>query len=192
MGTLPVFFARNRERGERHRRIGFLVFFILLLSSALPAGAVDSELTRKTLVGLKGVAVVVENMPAEMGKYEPSFDKAGLTAPQIKQTVETRVRAAGIPVVSGQAWIDTPGRPILYIRFNAHETARYQFAYNTHVGLKQLVHLEANPALKTLAATWSMDMTGKSDLGRLNLVSESIRFLVDRFIGAYKEANAKR
>ncbi len=174
-----------------HKWVLPLVFLVLVLLT-VPAGAVDSELTRKTLVGLKGVAVVVENMPAEMGKYEPSFDKAGLTAPQIKQTVEARVRAAGIPVVSGQAWLDTPGRPILYIRINAHETARYQFAYSTHVGLKQLVHLEANPALKTLAATWSMDMTGKSDLGRLKLVSESIRFLVDRFIGAYKEANAKR
>jgi len=58
--------------------------------------------------------------------------------------------------------------------------------------VEQIVTLNANPATQTMASTWSLQMTGGDDVGNLDLVADSIRVLVDRFIAAYREANAKR
>lgn len=170
-----------------------LIFPVLLfLFFATSVQAVDSDLSRKTLTGLRSFYVVVEDFHEGMGPYEQPLRNAGLAKQQIRERVEKQLRDAGIRVVSNQEWMGTPGRPILYINVNMHEKERYAFAYNSGISVEQLVRLDTNPSVKTVASTWSLSITGNVDIGSLNIVKESIRILVDRFIRAYREAGAKR
>jgi len=165
---------------------------VVVLMLAGQAWALDVEMSRRTLTGLAGFHVVVEDYHVGMQKYDKALQLGGLTKTQIQERVEKQLRAAGIRIVSGKAWLDTPGRPILYVNVNMHETDRYNFAYGTEVSVQQIVTLNANPATQTMASTWSLRITGSDDVGNLKLVAESIRDLVGRFIQAYREANAKR
>jgi len=168
------------------------VICLLMLLPAAAARAVDSDLSRQTLAGLRGVHVVVEDFQQGMASYGQALRSAGLAKDQLQRSVEERLRAAGLRVVSGQAWMGTPGRPILYININLHETDRYAFAYNTGISVEQLVRLDTNPAVKTVASTWSLNMTGNVNVGNLSIVRESIRILLDRFIQAHGIANARK
>ncbi len=177
------------ERWWKEGCLCLLVGLGLLMMQARPAHAVDSELSRQTLAGLKGFLVVVEDMHPKLSPYDQAIRKAGLTKAQIQQSVEKRLRAAGIRVVSGQAWMNTPGRPILYVNINLHEKERYVFAYNTTISVEQLVRLDAKPSVKTLASTWSLNMTGNVNVGNLQNVAESILILLDRFVQAHAANN---
>jgi hypothetical protein len=177
-----------KRRRWKEGCLGLLLGLGLLLVPAAPARAVDSELTRKTLAGLKGFLVVVEDVHRELGQYDQALRKAGLTKAQVQGSVEQRLRAAGLRVVSNQEWLNTPGRPILYVNVNLHETDRYAFAYNTGISVEQLVRLDLNPAVKTVASTWSLSMTGNANIGNLDIVAQSVRILLDRFLQAHGAA----
>ncbi|OPY79851.1 MAG: hypothetical protein A4E65_01715 [Syntrophorhabdus sp. PtaU1.Bin153] len=147
--------------------------------------AIDSELTRRTLRGLPGVCVIVEDL-------QPGFKecarKSGLSSVQIEKKAIANIEKSGIKVLGREAWLKTPGRPLLYININTHDD-RFRFVYDIRIELRQIVAMEANPQIKTLASTWSLDMAGTVGVQEPDIVGRNVAILVDRFISAYQSAN---
>jgi hypothetical protein len=141
------------------------------------------------MTGLQGVDVMVEDLQPNMQKYARKF---GLTQEQLKRDVEQKLQKSGITILTQENWLKTLGRPVLYVNINTHEYEKYWYAYDIKVELKQIVYMEANPKVKTLASTWSISMTGIANIGTLNTIRDSLVSLVNRFIDAYLSANTKK
>ena len=167
-----------------------LVSIALILSAvfALPVMAEDSEVSRATLTGLQGVGVAVEEVQPNIQKYAAKF---GLSGAQIRRDVLQKLHEGGIRVVEGNEWLTIPGRPVLCVNVNTHETEKYWYAYDIKIELRQLAILEANPQVKTLAGTWAMNITGQANIGNLNLIRQDVGALAVRFVQAYRAVNKK-
>ena len=157
-----------------------IVVLIMWSSSAI---AIDSEITRKTLVDIRGIHVFVENIQPNIEKYASRFK---ITKEQIQQDVEQRLKNAGIVVLSYNDWLKTAGRPMLYVNVNTHEYEKYWYSYTISLAVQQGVMLETNPKIKTIATTWSIEMTGIANIGTLDSIKTNTAYLVDRFINAYR------
>ena len=166
----------------------FIVLFVLFLF-VTTAFAEDSEVSRGTLAGIQGVQLVVEELQPNVQKYA---SKTGLTRMQLIKDIEQTLRNYGIRVVSGNDWLRFPGLPVLYVNVNTHEREKYWYAYDIKVELRQVVTLDANPRVKTLATTWSINMTGIANIGNLNIIRNDVGVLVERFGTAYKTVNGKQ
>ena len=160
-----------------------IVVLIMWSSSAI---AIDSEITRKTLVDIRGIYVVVENIQPNIEKYASRFK---ITKEQIQQDVEQRLKNAGIVVLSYNDWLKTSGRPMLYVNVNTHEYEKYWYSYTISLDVQQGVMLETNPKIKTIATTWSIEMTGIANIGTLDSIKTNTAYLVDRFINAYRSVH---
>src|SRR5437773_731829 len=148
-------------------------------------GQGDNEYTRKTLAGLTGLYVSVEQIPDEM-------QRDGLDTTQILTDVELKLRQAGITVLTRQEWLSTAAAPYLYVNVQAHKTSNL-YALSVDVELRQLVTLVHNPAVSILATTWSATgIIGTVGSQKLASVREDVRDLTDQFINAYLAANPKR
>ena len=66
-------------------------------------GSAQTEMDRKSLRGLKGIAVVVEAL-------QPEAERDGLTKSQIKTDIELKLRQAGIHVLTTEESFKTPGK----------------------------------------------------------------------------------
>lgn len=170
---------------KRIMGVGVAVLAALVLSFGR-AAAEDSDVSRATLAGLQGVGVIVEDLQPNVAKYAAKF---GLTRTQVLRDVEQRLREGGVRMVAGDDWLNVPGRPVLYVNINTHETEKYWYAYDVKVELRQLATLDANPRLKTLATTWSMNMTGQANIGTLHAIRGDADVLVRKFVKAYRAAN---
>ncbi|MDD5168490.1 MAG: hypothetical protein PHN75_06705 [Syntrophales bacterium] len=172
----------------------FFIFLALFVSQAMFAGLIyasDNDVTRKTLSGVQGVYVMVEDMQPDLLKYGAA-QKAGLGREDLKKTVEMRLSRAGIKVLMWEQALKTPGIPFLYVHVNTHEYNKYCYAYDVRVELQQMVSIDANPKIKASAATWSMNITGTVDVGTMNKLKDAVGILVDRFIYVYQVANRSR
>ncbi len=161
-------------------KIAVFVGLVLLMvfMAVTDVRAIDSEATKQTIHGLRGVSVVVEELQPNLQKYAARF---GLTQEQLRKDVEQTLAKSGMASLSQDKWLATPGRPMLYVSINTHEYEKYWFAYNVRIELRQLVSLEANPALKTMAATWGVHTTGVSNIGTLGAIRNNVNLLVERF-----------
>ncbi len=168
------------------------VFAALALLSAgvvLPLfGQGDEEDNRKTLAGLHGIWVVVEDLNQQA-------QQDGLDENQIHTDVELKLRQAGITVLTKEEWSAThpAGLPYLYVNVQAFKQREGLYAFNVIVELDQSVRLVRNPSVRASVATWRatpvLGTTGERDLGS---VRERVRDLTDQFINAYLAANPKR
>ena len=172
---------------KRVGRCSFIMTFLLFFF-AWPGLADDSEVSRATLAGIQGFCVIVEEVQPNVQKYAAKF---GLSGAQIRHDVEQKLRESGLQVVEGNAWLALPGRPVLSVSVNTHETEKYWYAYDIKLEVRQLAALEANPRLKTLAGTWWISITGLANIGSLNLIRQDVGVLTTRFVGAYRAANKK-
>jgi hypothetical protein len=174
------------------RLVKLLTAVLLLIGLAAPVFAVDSKETRLTLTGLQGVYIAVEELQSNVMKYEKHLRKSGLMREQIQQDVERRLRQAGIRVLTSDDWLKTSGRPILYVNVNTHEYEKYWLAYDIRIELQQIVSIDSNPKIKTLASTWTMNVTGIANIDTLYVIRDNILYLTDHFAEAYKSVNSKR
>jgi hypothetical protein len=180
------------ESKMRHpiRKIEYLAIVALLLTLAIGSvSAVDSEQTRKTMAGLQGVYVLVEELQPNIQKYASKLD---LDKASLQKRAESQLHEAGIRVLGREEWLKTPGRPVLYINVNTHEQEKYWFAYNIQVELQQVAAMEASPAIKSLVGTWSVNIAGMVNIGSVNALKDRVKNLMDIFITAYLSANPKK
>jgi hypothetical protein len=173
---------------HQHMQRILCCFTIISISIATyqPILAEDSKINRSTLAGLQGLAVLVENIQPNIQKYA---QKSGLNTQQIQKDIEHQLLSAGIRTISGDEWLNVPGRPVLYLNINTHETEKYWYAYDIKLEQRQIVYLETNPKIRTLADTWSINMTGIANIGNLHIIRNDIMVLINRFIQAYKSVN---
>jgi hypothetical protein len=170
-------------------RFGVLRIVVVLLfvaATVSAAFAMDSELTRKTLKGFPGVYVIVEEMQSNIEKHTKKF---GLTKLQLQADTERRLVENGVRVLSKDEWLKTPGKPVLYVGVNTHETERYWYAYDIKVEIQQIVYMEANPKIQALATTWCINMTGLTNIGKLDIIRSDTGVLVGKFVEAFKGTN---
>lgn len=173
------------------QHFSFAAVFVLMAAAFLPlilgiasARAVDNERTRQTLRGLKGVYAVVEDLRLEI-------EEEGLTRNEIHKTAVETLRAAGIPVLSEEAWQEAPGSPWLYLY--AHVMRREfveerVYVFNISIELKQKVSLTRAPEEEAVfATTWSRALLGKS--GYLEDIRKGVQICLDDFIDAYGSMN---
>lgn len=177
----------DRTGGIIKIRLCFIFAALVLgVMSARPVPAADFELARKSLSDLRGVCVVVEQVQPSLQKYSK---KAQLSAEDLQKRVELQLKESGIKVYNREQWLDTPGKPILYVNVNTHEYQKYQFAYDVRVELDQVVSLEANPQMRIIATTWSANMTGAVNTGSLGVIPDRVKEVVGLFIKAYLAAH---
>jgi hypothetical protein len=179
----------NRVRFNNY--IFYVLFLtgLLLLMSTQVSQAIDNEITRRTMSGLKGINITVEELQPSILKYA---QKTGLTREQIQKDVEIKLKSTGIKIFALSEWLNAPGRPMLYINVNTHEFDKYLYAYDIKLEFRQVVFLEANPSIKTMAVCWSTNMTGIANIGTLNSIRSNIGKMTDIFIEAYRSANTEK
>lgn len=164
----------------------FICFPLCLLLWASSVFALDDDSSRRTLCGLKGVYVIVEALQPSLPKFvqSPIADRD-----QLQKNVELRLKEAGIRILDRQEWLQTAGKPVLYINVNTHQFEKYLYAYDIRVEIRQTAFMEANPDTKAFVATWSSNITGAANIGSLNVLWSNARTLVDLFIRSYLSAN---
>jgi hypothetical protein len=168
----------------KDKLFGAILISAIFCSATLYAE--DSVVSRGTLAGLNGIYVLVENIQPNIQQYA---QKAGLSSMQIQKDFESRLNAMRIRTMSRDEWLKAPGRPVLYININTHETEKYWYAYDIKFELRQMVYLEVNPKIKTLADTWSVNITGVANIGNLNVIKKDAAVLLEQFIQAYRTVN---
>jgi len=162
------------------------LLLVLALCFAARGSAEDSEGARGTLKGLAGFYVIVEELQPNLLRYEKYSKQFDLNKTGIQRDVERKLTEAGIRVLTPEEWQKTPGKPVFYVNINTHESEKYWFSYNIKIEVRQVVSLEANPAVKTLAGTWSLNLTGMANIGNLKQIRQDLNELTGRFVGAYR------
>ena len=104
---------------------GYVIMALLIMLVApLQVGAIDTDVTRKTLSGLQGVYVGVEELQPNLMKYSAE-QKSIPSKEALKRDIEGRLSKAGIRVLTWDQAVKTPGMPFLYVNVNTHETEKY-------------------------------------------------------------------
>jgi hypothetical protein len=155
--------------------------------AASPLYALNSEINRATIKGLRGVRVLVEDLA-------PEIEREGLVKDRIQKSLEERLRAAGIRVLTQEEAVKAPGEPYLYVNVNITFAKGEEeiCSYSIDVALIQNVTLVRFPKQTSYAVTWStggVGLIGKKSLGELN---GSVEEIVDVFIKAFFSVNPKK
>ncbi len=133
-------------------RVALMLLMLCLFVGAVETvAAEDSEPSRRTLNGLRGLHVIIEDFQSNILKYDRYLQKAGLSKVQLQKDVEARLKMAGIRILSRDEWLETVGRPVLYVNVNTHENEKFWFAYDIKAELRQVVRLDGKPDIKMLA-----------------------------------------
>jgi len=173
---------------RRRLLLGLVVFGMLCATGWWAYGQEGREHARRTLQGLKGVRVVVEDI-------EPDAERDGLTQRELQANVELRLRRAGIAALTEKQLLEAPGMPVLYVKIDTRkgqsERTKGLYAYSVHVGLYQLVRLSRDNRIAAGAETWYTAGVNVVESNHLRTVREDATEKVDQFINAYLAANPK-
>jgi hypothetical protein len=152
-----------------------------LASAARAQGTVD----REPLRGLSGVFVLVEELPEQVAQK-------GFSRQQIQAAMEERLKGSGIAVLPKEAWLNTPGTPMLYANVNVNpEKHQDRYACSVSVSLAQRVVLERDGSIKILARTWQVGTVGLLSDSAPGAIQDQLAFLVDRFASDFLAVNPK-
>jgi hypothetical protein len=158
---------------------GTLLGSLTVVSAA--ARASNSQAERVTLTGLPAVSVEVEGLPAVA-------EKSGLTEATLAQSIQTRIRQAGITVT-------TDADAYLYLQLTAAvPTTAAPLGYALSLSLMQEVTLPRGVRSRTpiQCPTWWLNTVGLVSADGLNkAVRARTDEFVDAFIKAYQEVNPK-
>jgi len=161
----------------------FLITIILCqLSVASFLFASETNISRLSLRGLKGVYVKVEKIDSEI-------EKDGLTKNRIRKDVELKLRKAGIKTLSRDKWLIATGSPYLYVNVNVMKLrASKEYIYSVNIALRQNVYPVREPIEVIGATTWSIGgIVGITY--NLNKIRSSVKGQIDKFIKTYLSVN---
>ena len=161
---------------------------ILLLAAAVRAENIPA--TRLSLKGLEGVAL-------EVAPIAPDAARDGLSDAAIRSAVESRLRKAGIRILTPRQRLQTPRRPSLHVNVATSKLDTGEHLYSICLEVAQWVALMIDPeatvaaAIPVPARTWSpagcFGIVPAGDLGED--VQQAVDRMVDEFIDAYHKAN---
>jgi hypothetical protein len=152
---------------------------ILLAVPSLPVLASDSVMGRETLRGLKAIKIVVD-------RPGPDLEREGLTRDQLQSDIEEQLKKADIDVDSNAN--EFLGLGMISARLKSGLINEISVAFS--LGVYQVVTLNRNKVIKTIAETWSGQGVQSSPPKLSAQISrDSVAKLVDQFIKAYLEVN---
>ncbi len=158
----------------------------MVIVMASPLLALDSEMNRATLKGLRGVRVLVEDLA-------PEVEREGLLKDQVQKSIEERLRQAGIRILTLEETAKTPGEPYLYVNLNISFAKGGEIcSYSVDAALIQNVTLVRSPRQTTYAVTWSTGGVGLIAKKSLSELKESVEEIADIFAKAFLSVNPKK
>jgi len=170
------------------RTTALIMALVSLATVARPAAAqLDSKNSRKTLGGLPGFFVAVEEM-------DTSAARVGVTAASIQADVEAKLRAAGIKLYSQEDFKNILEVPQLYINVNEfalHGEQKGLFTYNASAEVRQAIKLSRDPSIASTSVTWRAPAT-VGTVGSNNFssaVRDIVNDQVDLLISAFRDVN---
>jgi hypothetical protein len=179
----PRFISKIKKRSNRYRRL--FLSLILCFFCVSNGYALDTERNRMSLRGLDRVGVIVEPLP-------PEIEAEGLGAQSMQRLVESKLKAAGIIVLSGDDFLVAPGRPAVYINARIAKLATEQgvswgYMGSIDISLTQNVYLVRSPDKEIPAATWNTGIIGI--FPDVDTMRRKIEEAMVSFISAYQAAN---
>lgn len=154
----------------------------------LSASAQDSEAQVKTLAGLKGFLVVINDVG-------PEGHSAGISEPALVDQAEAGLRAAGIRVATRDEYLASPDRSLALLGItisSVKSRAGDTFALSCFLQVTQTMMLVRDPAIRAPAATWYAGGTGIAAAEVVNGESKKwLAGLMEHFLEAYRSANPK-
>jgi hypothetical protein len=170
-------YTTKEKRGVMQRTIAALCLIVMSLPAT--GRASDTEFSRRTLKGIKAVAVIVEKLREEAPK--------GLTEQQLQNDVELRLRNAGIAVIPSNR-ADQAAAPYLYVRVNSLQLSNSpQYIYAIGIELNQAVKVARDVRIVAVAATWDKGGTGCTSSPQR--IRDGVVDYLDKFIAAYLSVN---
>ena len=158
------------------------VLCVVLANSSMSQNSVES---RATLLGLNGVAILVDSLAAQI-------EDKGITHKVLRVEVERCLLRAGIPVLNRNGAEPTVGDPILYLAVTTvFDEGVQQCTYGISLELTQPVRLDRQlEGDAFLATTWSVSGVGIYGHGWRDAIIQDVVNFTDEFIDAYITANA--
>ena len=155
-------------------------------TNPVPANASSEGVyTDKSLTGLKGVWVCVEDIDSDA-------KKDGLDADQTKVEVELRLRQAGITVFDKINSDGNNSMAYLYVNINAVKNGNGMYGYGLSLSVKEVVNLLRSTPCRTFARTWTTSCAGT--VGSNDMATTLRQYVddeVDRFANDYLAQNPK-
>jgi hypothetical protein len=158
--------------------VGIVQGFIIL-GMVGQAWAPDYNVSRDTLKGIEGIAVLIEHL-------RPEVEQAGLTRKQLHIDVELRLRQFRVPVISEEK--HNPSLPLLYVNVNVAWNSFGVYVFNIDLSVVQMGRLVSTDTL-AYVSTWSTTGAGLIEPSGLIRIRTYLRDYVDRFINAYLSVN---
>lgn len=158
-----------------------IALFLILCPFILTSIAIgqDEYYSRETLAGIKGVCpILIGNLPDDSEK----------SVEMILADMESKLRMAGIDVLSQAESLKSPGQPTLevMIKFVPLPQQGEYIVYIT-TAFYQNVFLERNKNIGISSTTWFTDILAFKPKG--NELYDIIKVQMDRFITAYLSVN---
>jgi hypothetical protein len=160
---------------------------LVLFGAAATAQAQHSDgpSERKSLAGMKQVAVMVEDLREDI-------QKDGLHDYDLRTDAELALRKAGLRVISMHENNALPGSPYLYYRVSSTYSERtLQYSFAVEVNLIQQVVTEREPKISIPAVTWSLIGVGYVGKYNLQTIRSTGSDLLNMFVNAWLAANGK-
>jgi hypothetical protein len=139
--------------------------------------ALDTKASRQSLKGLTGFTVEVEDVA--------KTKVVGVDAARIKTTVEAKLKAAGIKVLS-------TGDPHLSLNLDSITGKDGTVSFSLAISVLQGCTLARDQAIKLPACiTWTRGKVGRANEKPAAFIDTQIASEIDTFLKAYAEANPK-
>jgi len=140
---------------------------------------------QSALQGLGGVVPLI-------GSLASQIEDTGLTGTILQKSCEEQLRIGGVPILTREQWLMTPGMPILYIQVSLHTPQKVDlFSLYINVQLFEQVILERNPQTKEPGLIWAASpFVGTTNARHLKRgIEREIKSQLEEFIKAYRAAN---
>jgi hypothetical protein len=166
------------------KQCSFIVALVITVSLsggiATTIRAADAEIP--VLRGLKEVSVYVEDLDFRV-------ERVGLTTDHLKTDAESKLKRAGIKVLSEKESKRASGSPQLHIIVKVLGTSSGDYAAHIRLELREAVALVRHPSMEVFSSTWTTGTFGVTPT--LADVRVQEQALLDKFITEYRVANPK-
>jgi len=160
----------------------FIVSLITIFISDSNGFAVDNIFSRKTLHGINGINVVVEDLG-------PEIERKGLKGEQIQTDVESKLKLAGIQVLTKSELFREIGMPWISVKPTIMKLDQCNgFVYFIEILAYQRATLIRNENVH-FVITWSNEMIGTTP--DLTNIRNIIKNQMDEFLNALLSVNPK-
>jgi hypothetical protein len=184
--TYPISLCSKKD--SIMNRLTCAIILGLTLVTTIPSFSQLREYPDESLVGVKGVHVVVRYQAPNEGAY-------GLTQKDLQKAVEARLQADNVTLLDTNAWHKESGEPYLFVNVVGTQVEPGKkdnavFVYSFSADLIQKVTLGRDPSFATDGATWSQGYFIVVPKDQLNNVTLQISDVAHDFAGSLHQANA--